>query len=168
MAGKVPSYYWDACVWITLISEPGTVRYECCKYVLEMAQRGECEIWTSAFTLAEVYKRKCDGIVVGLEDQYDSRFEDLVESDLVKTVQVDIDVGKVARRLLRRFPTIGKPQDAIHVATALMENVDEFHTFDKKDLLGLDGHLERYDKQKLRICHPPYPPLASSQTEMPV
>lgn len=168
MVGRVPSYYWDACIWIALISEPGTIRHSCCKHVLEMAQRGECEIWTSSFTLAEVYKRKCDGIQIGIEEQYDQRFEDLIESEFVKKVSVDMDVGKVARRLLRRFPKIGKPQDAIHLATCLIENVDELHTFDKDDLLAMNGLLDRLDKQKLRICQPPYPPPESLQAEMPL
>lgn len=167
MGGKVPKYYWDACIWITLISEPGTVRHDCCAYVLEMAQRGECEIWTSAFTLAEVYKRKCDGVVVGLEEAYDEKFEDLIESEFVKKVSVDMDVGTVARRLLRKYPRIGKPQDAVHVASCLLENVDEFHTFDRDDLLALDGQLDRIDKQKLTICKPPYPPVPP-QAEMPI
>ncbi|MBK8441165.1 MAG: PIN domain-containing protein [Rhodobacter sp.] len=108
-----------------------------------MAQRGECEIWTSAFTLAEVYKRKCDGVVVGLEEAYDEKFEDLIESEFVKKVSVDMDVGTVARRLLRKYPRIGKPQDAVHVASCLLENVDEFHTFDRDDLLALDGQRRR-------------------------
>ena len=168
MAGRVPTYYWDACVWITLISEPGTVRHACCVHVLEMAQRGVCEIWTSSFTLAEVYKRKCDGIQVGIEEQYDQKFEDLIESEVIKKVSVDMDVGQVARRLLRRFPKIGKPQDAIHVATCLIENVDELHTFDRSDLLALDGQLDRLDRVKLRICQPPYPLPPSPQMEMPL
>jgi hypothetical protein len=67
-------------------------------------------------------------------------------------------VGTVARRLLRKFPQIKKPQDAIHVATAVLNNVDELHTFDGSDLLPLDGQIPMQNGQKLKICHPPRPP----------
>ena len=67
------------------------------------------------------------------EDKY---FEDLIEQEFIQKVSVDVDVGKVARRLLRRFPAIGKPQDAIHVATCLLNNLDQLHTFDRDDLLA--------------------------------
>ncbi len=71
---------------------------------------------------------------------------------------MDVDVGKVARRLLRRFPTIGKPQDAIHVATCLLNNLDQLRTYDRDDLLAFAGQIERVDHMKLSICEPPVPP----------
>jgi hypothetical protein len=78
---------------------------------------------------------------------------------------VDVDVGKVARRLLRRYPEIGKPQDAIHVASCLLNNIDQLHTFDGEDLLGFDGQLARVDRAKLTICKPPKRP-ENPQAEM--
>jgi len=155
LASPKPKYYWDACIWITLIADRQSARGEACEYILEQAQAGDCEIWTSSFCLAEVVKRKCDGETVGLPDERDTYFEDLIEQEFIHKVSVDVDVGKVARRLLRRFPSIGKPQDAIHVATCLLNNVDQLHTYDRDDLLGLDGQLDRLDRQKLTICAPP-------------
>ena len=133
--------------------------------MLEQAKVGECEIWTSSFCLAEVFKRKCNGDFVRLAEERDIYFEDLIEQEFIKKVSVDVDVGKVARRLLRRFPKIGKPQDAIHVASCLLNNIDELHTFDREDLLGLDGELERVDRAKLTICEPREPP-DNPQSEM--
>lgn len=158
MADK-PRYYWDACLWIELISKQDSIRTQCCEYVIELAEAGKCEIWTSAFTLAEVYKRKCDDIPVGLQESKDQQFEDYIEREMIKKILVDVDVGTLARRLLRRFPKIGKPQDAIHVASCLLHNIDELHTFDREDLLALSGELERFDRRKLIICQPPYPPV---------
>lgn len=165
MASSRPKYYWDACIWITLINDRDSVRGQCCQYVLKLADAGECEIWTSSFTLAEVYKRKCDDEQVGLQEDQDRHFEDLIEQEFVKKISVDVDVATVARRLLRRFPKIGKPQDSVHVASCILENIDELHTFDREDLLHLDGEIVRADKQKLRICMPPYPP-SGDQMEM--
>lgn len=165
MADNIPKYYWDACIWITLIQDRDSIRGQCCQYVLDLAKTGKCEIWTSSFCLAEVYKRKCDMTQVGLQEEKDQYFEDLIEQEFIKKISVDMDVAKVARRLLRRFPKIGKPQDGIHVASCILENLDELHTFDRDDLLDLDGKIDRLDKGKLRICLPPYPP-AEDQMEM--
>jgi predicted nucleic acid-binding protein len=157
-----PKYYWDACIWITLINDPESIRAQCIRYVLDLAKADRCEIWTSSFTLAEVYKRRCDGAQVSIQQAQDELFEDLIEQEFIKKVSVDLDVAKVARRLLRRFPKIGKPQDGIHVATCLLENLDELHTFDRDDLLALSGQIERFDRKKLTICMPPYPPAGDT------
>jgi predicted nucleic acid-binding protein len=141
-----------------LISDRRSARGKACEHLLARAVASDCEIWTSSFCLAEVFKRKCDGELVGLAEEKDTYFEELIEQEFVRKVSVDVDVGKVARRLLRRFPSIGKPQDAIHVATCLLNNLDELHTFDRKDLIGLGGELERLDREKLVICEPPPPP----------
>lgn len=94
----------------------------------------------------------------GIEQANDTAFEDYIAQDFVQRVQVDSDVGTAARRLLRKFPSIRKPQDAIHAATAALNNVDELHTFDGNDLKPLDGQIPMANGQKLKICQPPTPP----------
>ena len=50
--------YWDSCAWIGLINqEPDKVT--ACRYIMEEAEKGNIVIWTSALTIAEVYKTKC-------------------------------------------------------------------------------------------------------------
>ena len=156
MADK-PKYYWDACMWIALINKEAN-RFEACRYIIEQAQRGDVEIWTSTFTYAEVFKRKCGDENTGLTVGDDQAFEDYLEQDFVKLIQVDVDVGRAARKLLRAHSTIGKPQDAVHVASALIENIDELHTFDRADLLALDSVLKCQNGNALRIVKPPNPP----------
>lgn len=154
---KKPKYYWDACCWIGLIrQEPDKV--DSLRHVIEMAQRGDVEIWTSTFTLAEVFKRRRSDAASELPAENDTAFEDYLEQDFVQRVQVDVDVGTAARRLLRRFPAIKKPQDAIHAATAALSSVDELHTFDGHDLLPLDGQIPMPDGRRLKMCKPPLPP----------
>ena len=128
------------------------------RFVIEQAQKGNVQIWTSVFTLAEVFKRKCDGQEAGLEAADDQAFEDYIAQDFIVRVQVDFDIGTAARRLLRQYPVIKKPQDAIHVATAIMYNLDELHTFDGRDLLVLNGQIPMQDGRKLTICKPPIAP----------
>lgn len=156
--GSVPKYYWDACAWIDLITQADPDRFDRCLHVTEEAEAGRCEIWTSAFTLAEVYKKKCAAGAGGIPADKDKDFENYIEQEFVTKVQVDVDVGLLARRLLRQYPTIKKPQDAIHVATCLLNNLDELHTFDGSDLLALDGQIPRQDRHNLKICLPPKRP----------
>ncbi len=143
-------------------------RFDSLSYVVEEAKNGKVEIWTSNFTLAEVYKRPCDGQQKGLTVTEDVPFEDFITQDFVTRVQVDFDVGILARRLLRQHPTIVKPQDGIHVATALLNNVDELHTYDRENLLGLSGVIERPDGNRLKICVPPSRPAPQQPQMLPI
>jgi predicted nucleic acid-binding protein len=134
-------FYWDACAWIGLIQrEPG--RFDSLEYVMNLAKDEKAEIWTSTFTLAEVFKRPCNGAQSGLLQAEDEEFEDFIVMDFVKKIEVDSDIGILARRLLRKYPSLKKPQDAIHLASALMHNVDELHTFDRPELMRLSGVIE--------------------------
>lgn len=164
---EVPKYYWDACAWIGLIQQEAD-RFEALNYVIEEAKAGRAEIWTSNFTLAEVFKRPCAGENKGLATAEDVSFEDYILQDFVKRVQVDLDVGTLARRLLRAYPQIKKPQDAIHLATALLNNIDELHTYDGNDLLDLSEKIERKDGAKLKICSPPSPPPPAKVEKTPL
>jgi len=168
LLGEKPQYYWDACAWIALIQQERG-RFDSLSYVIEEARNKKVEIWTSNFTLAEVYKRQCDGTQKGLLEKQDQAFEDFILQDFVTRVQVDFDVGVLARRLLRTYPVIGKPQDGIHLATALLNNLDELHTYDREDLLGLNEKIARKDGRKLRVCpppkRPPKPPSLFSKLE---
>jgi predicted nucleic acid-binding protein len=161
-----PKYYWDACAWIALIQQEPS-RFDSLSYVIEEAKAIRVEIWTSTFTLAEVYKRACDDEQKGLLPASDAAFEDLILQEFVLRAQVDYDVGVLARRLLRRFPSIKQPQDGIHLATALLNNVDELHTFDRDHLVSLSEQIERKDGVKLRICYPPKRP-APQPPHMPL
>lgn len=162
-----PKYYWDACAWIALIQQE-PARFDSLSYAIEEARNGKIEIWTSNFTLAEVYKRPCDGEKKGLAVADDISFEDFILQDFIIRVQVDLDVGTLARRLLRAYPVIVKPQDGIHVATALLNNVDEVHTYDRENLLGLSGQIDRKDGAKLKICHPPARPAPAQSAKLPI
>ena len=166
MADKI-RYYWDACAWIALIQqEPG--RFDSLKYIAEEAKAGRVEIWTSNFTLAEVYKRPIDSGQISLLPENDKAFEDSILQAFVQRVQVDYDVGVLARALLRRYPGIQKPQDGIHLATALLNNVDEIHTYDRQNLLDLDGLIARRDGKMLKICVPPKPPTTEPIKQSPM
>lgn len=148
---KVKTVYWDSCVWLRLINEEED--YESCQSVLNAAQRGEVQIWTSSLTLAEVYKFKCD-VPKSLAVAQDEIFEAYIASDFVIEVQVDHEIAVMSRRLCRRHLPLKKPNDGIHLASAIVNNIDEFHTFDQDDLLILNGKVNRADGTELMMCKP--------------
>jgi hypothetical protein len=53
------------------------------------------------------------------------------------------------------LPALKKPNDAIHLASALWHSVDTFQTYDRDDLLPLTGMLECRDGKRITICKPP-------------
>jgi len=150
-------YYWDACVWIDLITQSNADRFRRCQNVFSQAQKGEVELWTSSITLTEVYKRKCDGDLTSMPEDQDDEFESFFESGLVKPILLDLQVAKVARRLCRKHPILRKPQDAVYVASCIVSNIDELHTFDIQDLIRLDGQILLKNSTPLKISEPPAP-----------
>lgn len=150
--------YWDACIWFALIKqEPG--RFAKCDHILGQARRGEVEIWTSSLTLAEVFRKQCGGTQAGsLPADKDQEFEDFVAQDFVVEVQLDHHIGIAARRLLRAHSPLKKPPDAVHLASAVWHDLDEFHTFDAANLLCLNGLVTTRSGRQLKICEPPDPP----------
>ena len=92
-------------------------------------------------------------------------FEQFLEQDFVVEVQVDHQVAITARRLLRAHPGLKKPPDGIHLATAMLFNLDEMHTFDGENLLSLDGKVMRLDGRPSTIRKPPEPPQITLQLE---
>src|SRR4029077_3085237 len=77
------------------------------------------------------------------------------DNDYIVLVPVDRLVGQKARELMSQGHHGLKPPDAVYVATALIANADELHTFDDK-LLGLDKQLTKRDGTILRICKPAF------------
>lgn len=161
-----PVVYWDSCVWIGHISQEPD-KYPATKHVIRLAQKGERQIMTSTIALAEVVKMKCGGEWVAMAAMEDDPFAALLAQEWVTTVIADWDVGSKARDLFRLHMADGlkKPQDALHLAAAVLENVAEMHTFDNADLLRLNGKVRRADGTLLTICTPPVPDISEGETD---
>lgn len=143
--------YWDSCAWLGLLNgEPE--KLQALQYVWGKARSGEVVIWTSAFSLAEVYKAKCEGKWEALSPEYDAKIDDLFDQDFVKVVQVDTEIARLAKTLLRTHEKLKKPSDAIHLASAIHWNADQLHTYDGSDLIGLS--VRRADGADLEVCKP--------------
>ncbi len=59
MKRSLEKYYWDSCLWIELISGTQKETKERCHHVLNLVDHQEALLYTSAFTLAEVWKVEC-------------------------------------------------------------------------------------------------------------
>jgi predicted nucleic acid-binding protein len=147
--------YWDSCVWIGLLNEEPVI-LDSAKWAIERAEKGEIEIWSSNLVLAEVFKVKTNNGDKALLAAKDAEFDKLYNQPFIQRVQVDADIAREARRLLRAGTAgLKRPNDAIHLASAVWWNLDELYTHDHDDLLRLDGTIKRRDGKNLKICKPP-------------
>lgn len=142
--------YWDACAWLGLINGESEKQADL-EFVWAKGEHGEAEIWTSAFSVAEVFKAKCEKWE-GLSPENDALIDSLFDQNFVKVVQVDLEIARLAKALLRTHAKLKKPSDAIHLATAVHWDLDQLHTYDSSDLLGLQ--IQTVSGRDLTICKP--------------
>lgn len=151
---KAKRYYWDSCAWLGLLNGEANKRREL-EILYEGAKRGEMEIWTSALSLVEVSRL---AIETGTAKPYPTENEDviarLLEQPFVKIVPVDLETGRLARKILRGTSGLKNKGDAIHLASALRWPVEAMHTYDRVDLLRLSGTLTGKSGDALKICYP--------------
>ncbi|MGO9475069.1 MAG: type II toxin-antitoxin system VapC family toxin [Rhodomicrobium sp.] len=144
---------WDSCAWIALIQEEkivegGIDRVTRCKSVLNQAKKGKIEIAMSALCLAEVCRNR------DIKDNDPQKIADFFEHDYLLLVNVDRNVGELARQLMMAGIPKLKPADACHIATAaITPDIIELHMFDEK-LLDLNNKVTKADGGMLRICWP--------------
>ncbi len=122
-------------------------RYAMCRTVTTAAVNNQIEIATSTFSYVEVCKEP------KLRDEAADKIAAYFENDYVLPVNLDRAVGERGRELMMKGYSKLKPADACHLASAVIANAEEMHTFDDK-LLALDGKIEKLDGTKLKICKP--------------
>ncbi len=163
MASSPRRVYWDACVWIALIMREqnvvgGSDRSTLCRSVVSEAQKNRIEILTSTLSLVEVCKSP------DIKSTEDDKIASFFENDFILLMNLDRWVGERARQLMTSGHAGLKPLDSVHIASAILGQASEMHTFDDK-LLRLDGQIARLDGGKLKICTPDIgdtpPPLLS-------
>lgn len=118
--------YWDSCCFLRWLNkEP---EYEKCKGVLKLAEDDELRIITSAYTIAEViYLKKKGYEKIRREDSNEiCRF---FEQEYIIPINIDRYIAENARNLLWEYKAL-RPEDAIHVASAIKAGVFIFDTFD--------------------------------------
>jgi predicted nucleic acid-binding protein len=156
---KPRRYAWDSCSWIALIIQEqarlkdGTTedRARLCNHIVDLATKKNVEIATSGLSLAEVCKHD------EVKAQDGDTLSDFFRNDYILVVPVDRYVGTLARQYMQVGYAGLKPPDAVHLATAVVAQVAEFHTFDDK-LLKLNQKIAMPNGGVLTIRKPPAPP----------
>jgi predicted nucleic acid-binding protein len=148
--------YWDSCCFIALISEEKG-RHQDVLSLYRLAEKGELTIVTSALTISEVCKVKCEPVgrpKDSMDPEGDKFLDRFFQNDAFEIVELSPSIGAQARSLFRNYEEIRVTNDAVHLATACLMNVDEMHTFDHRDLLRLNGRVKKSDGDFLTICPP--------------
>jgi predicted nucleic acid-binding protein len=147
----VPIYYWDSCVFLSAVEGDDPVRTPIIEQMLQECDDGKYQIFTSHLSITEVCFAKAErhGKLLDLKTEAEiEKFWD--SSSSVKTVEVHELVARDAKGLIRAAIPKGyslKPADAIHLATAKLWNVAEFHTYDHR--------LFKFSSvMGFTICHP--------------
>jgi predicted nucleic acid-binding protein len=138
----LPRAYWDACAWLGLLNgEAAKVRS--LEHIYELARRGQFEIWTSAISYVEVFRLQTEqkqSKPLGGDGQ--DRIRDVLEQSFVRIIPVDMEIGRRARALRRELAGFEGAGDAVHLASALVWNIEVMHTWDRSHLLPWNGKIK--------------------------
>lgn len=147
--GRIPRYYLESSCFVAFVkNEPG--RGATVLRLLQDAEAGRIQLVTSFITLAEVLRGGAD--LASGEPFGDEELDHLLRKSQVELVAVERFVAEKTREVRRSVAKLEKKTmtiDAIHIATALVSEVDALYSYDDADLVIHDGHFEG-----LRVQHP--------------
>lgn len=146
-----PKYYWDSCVFLAWLKNEGAPPrapgdMEGLASIVDEIDAGRAVLVTSVFTLTEI-------LAGTLTADQRLRFEQTLMRPTTLRANVDVRVGNLSGRIRDHYRQTGltiKAGDAIHLATAILMRVDQFHTFDD-GLLRLGGSVAGH---VLMVCRP--------------
>lgn len=122
-------------------------RVDDCLRIEKAAKEGRVQIYTSTATFVECVWIK--GVPDKLSKEHENVIQRYFMHKFIVPINCDRLIAESARNLIWEFPHL-RPKDAIHVASALSQQIDVLHSYDK-DLVKLDG---RVGNPPLSICEP--------------
>jgi predicted nucleic acid-binding protein len=138
---KPKRIYWDSCIFISYISGENRDQFEVAGIddVVKDVDLNKIILVTSVVSRVEVLK--------DLGDKRE-KYIAVLQNPNIQEIDVNKVIGQMAGDIRYQFQQAGKNRlttpDAVHLATALWAEVDEFHTFDgcgkPPGLLDLNGH----------------------------
>ncbi len=130
MAKPKPKHYVDSCILIGYLNEE-TDKFKACRDVIQAAEDGVIEVFTSELTGVELIKLGKEGEFSN-DEEMDSIIEDLIHnSSWLQTLSFEREMATITRNLRRKYRL--KSFDAIHLASAIRHRVDYFDTTDLSD-----------------------------------
>ena len=158
MAGNSPLYYWDTCLFLAWLKDEQrkTGEMDGVREVIERAKRREVRLMTAVLTLTEALSST---IPVGMDTLFANLLKRIYKQGIdtkISTIAHDLRDYYVHNAVEHEGKTLSTP-DALHLATAIINRADEFHTFDERNgrnslgLLPLTGNVAGHN---LTICKP--------------
>jgi predicted nucleic acid-binding protein len=135
--------YWDSNCFIGWLDDEED-KAGACGTVIREAEAGNLRIVTSVLTLAEVLYLKRSSLPT--REQAET-IEQFFEHEWIILSNVDRDIAELARRVI--WESGVKPKDAIHVASALDAEVEQFDTFDVDLIRRASGYPVKIDYPNL-------------------
>ena len=145
MPNKIPVYYWDTCIWISWLLNESRSNNEMDGVieVIEKIEKKQVIVITSDLIAVELLPCK-------FPQEAMNQFDKIFSKRNVQKKGVDNRIFGIAQNIRNWRSSLTVP-DAVHLATAIHYQADQFHTFDEDDLLPLDGNVAGH---ALRICKP--------------
>jgi predicted nucleic acid-binding protein len=145
-----PLYYWDSCIFIAWIKGNEPLEAEVADGIEDIAvtvNNGKANLCTSIITRTEVLES-------AMTPEAATKFENIFKRRNVLQISLDNPIADRARFIRdyyhKQSLKISVP-DSVHLATALIYAVTEFHTLDgsgqrarPNDLLRLNGNVAGY------------------------
>ncbi len=130
-------------------------KYPALLSIWKHAESDKCKILTSTISRVEVIKKKFDDQdATSLSSHENSEITRMFQQEHVILANVDFIIADKAAELRAQYRELRKTPDAIHLATASYWNCGVMHTYDKSDLLSLNGKIHRRDGILLDIETP--------------
>jgi predicted nucleic acid-binding protein len=129
MVSRPRRIYWDTGVFICFLNHQEQERRKICEDILHNAKDGGVKLYTSLWTAVEVIRPKWIPHPQPLTDEQVHKIQAMFRWPWLLKVQVHEAVAFKAADLARIYGL--KPADAIHAATAIMEEVDVLHAWDR-------------------------------------
>lgn len=147
--------YWDACVFISLLSDYRDRRpdeIDGLRDTIARVEGGQLIIFTTHLWESEVLQSRAAG--QGAKD----RLSRLFQRRRCQVLFTDPKASKLANDLREHYAGKLDPMDSIHLATAIHNRIPVFHTYDngKKggiNLLDISGNVA--GRYTITICKPP-------------
>ncbi|MGA7563276.1 MAG: type II toxin-antitoxin system VapC family toxin [Desulfobaccales bacterium] len=157
---KTKRIYWDSCIFIALIADekrnPGETSG--ISDVVQEVDANKITLVTSVISRVEVLRD------LGIDRD---KYINVLKRPNIQETEVNKTIAQMAGDIRHQFQVAGicklTTPDAIHLATAIYAEVDEFHTFDgegrQPGLIDLSGHeiIKGLKITKPRSKHPYLP-----------
>lgn len=150
---------WDSSVLLAFLEQEDG-RYGVVRQLLERAEGGEFDIAISMLVACEAGRIRR----MANDEEQEAAIEAFLVQPYLVPVQIDYEVARIARAIVREHPSVPnestgiKGADAVHIACAIRAKADVLHSYDG-DHLRHDGAIHG-----LRIEEPTWrngqPPLA--------